>query len=236
MADAAILSALWLSLKVAGVAVLWVLPLAFGLAALLALGRFPGRWLLDGVVHLPVILPPVVLGYGLLLVFGIHGPVGGWLDTRFGIRLAFSWQGAALAAGLAGLPFQVRAIRQAIEAIDPGLLQAAASRGAGPLDRLVTVVLPLALPGLLAGAMTGFAVALGAFGAVITFAANIPGETRTLPLAIYSAIQTPGGEAMAGRLSLLSVALALGMLLLGNGLARWLDRLIRGRDAREQRR
>jgi molybdate transport system permease protein len=224
--DEAALTALWLSFRIAGVAVAWSLPLAFALALVLARGRFPGKLLLDGVVHLPLILPPVVVGYLLLITLGSRAPLGHWLEAHLGIRFIFSWTGAALAAGLMSLPFQVRAIRLAIEGVDPALERTAASLGAGPFDRLFSVLLPLALPGLLAGALTAFAAALGEFGAIITFVSNIPGETRTLPLAIYTAIQTPSGEALAGQLAALSVALALAALLLGDLLSRRLARYL----------
>jgi len=212
--------ALLLSLRIAIVAVVGALPFAIGAALLLARRSFPGKALLDGIVHLPLVLPPVVLGYLLLLSLGAKAPLGAWLLDTFGIRFIFSWTGAALAAGIIGFPFQVRAIRLAIEAIDPGLAQAAETLGAGPIDRFVNIVLPLALPGILAGAITAFAASLGEFGAIITFVSNIPGETRTLPLAIYTALQTPGGEATAARLAALSIALALAGLVLSEIAAR----------------
>lgn len=185
------------------------LPLAFAAAAALANRQFTGKALIDGVLHVPLVLPPVVLGYVLLLIFGTRAPVGAWLLNHLGIRFVFSWTGAALASGLITFPFQVRAIRSAIEAGDAGLSQAAETLGAGRLDRLINLTLPLALPGIVAGAITAFAASLGEFGAIITFVSNIPGETRTLPLAIYAALQAPGGEMEAARLSVLSVLLAL---------------------------
>ena len=160
------------------------------------------------------------MGYLLLVSFGTKAPLGAWMLENLGIRFVFSWTGAALAAAIVTFPFQVRAIRLAIEAIDPGLEVAARTLGAGPLDRFVTVTLPLALPGVIAGAITAFAASLGEFGAIITFVSNIPGETRTLPLAIYSAIQTPGGEEAAARLAALSIALALIGLMLSEAAAR----------------
>jgi molybdate transport system permease protein len=166
------------------------------------------------------VLPPVVMGYLLLVVLGTNAPLGRWLEDALGIRFIFSWTGASLAAGLMTFPFQVRAIRLAIEAIDPGLMDAAASLGAGPFDRLRSVILPLAAPGLIAGAITAYAASLGEFGAIITFVSNIPGETRTLPLAIYTAIQSPGGEAAAARLAGLSILLALAGLVLSEVAAR----------------
>jgi molybdate transport system permease protein len=226
MLSAPEIEALLLSLRVAAVAVAGALPFALLTALALARGRFPGRTLLDGIAHLPLVLPPVVVGYVLLVTLGSRAPLGAWLEQTFGLRFVFDWTGAALAAGLVTFPFQVRAIRLAIEAIDPGLEAAAASLGASPLDRLATVTLPLALPGLLAGAITSYAASLGEFGAIITFASNIPGETRTLPLAIYTAIQSPGGELAAARLAGLSIALALGGLLLSEVAARRLRAMI----------
>ena len=197
-----------LTLRVAAIAVGGALPLALLFGWMLT-KDFPGRFLINALVHLPLALPPVVTGWLLLILFGAQGPVGSWLLKNFGIRLAFTTQGAALACGVMILPLMVRAIRLGIEAIDPGLLQAACTLGAAPMDRFVTVTLPLAGPGLLMAVAMGFTASLGEFGAVITFAANIPGQTQTLPLAIYSALQTVGGESVAARLSLLSIALAL---------------------------
>ncbi len=215
--------ALLLSLKVSLVAIAWAFPLALMTALALAHRTFPGKSLLEGVLTLPLVLPPVVMGYLLLVAFGTRGPVGAWLLDTFGIRFAFSWTGAALASGIITFPFQLRAIRMALEAIDRGLGDAAATLGAGRLDRFVSITLPLALPGLVAGAITAFAASLGEFGAIITFVSNIPGETRTLPLAIYSALQAPGGEAAAMRLCLLSILLALA----GVGLAELAQRRAR---------
>ena len=206
--------------QVSSVAVLFALPLAIAAAVLLARREVPGKSVVDGVIHLPLVLPPVVVGYLLLITFGTKGPVGAWLNDVFGFRFIFSWAGAALAAGIVTFPFQVRAIRLALEAIDPGLEQAARTLGASPLDCLFSVTLPLALPGLIAGVITAFAASIGQFGAIITFVSNVPGETRTLPLAIYTAIQTPGGEAMAARLAGLSIVLALGGLVLSELAAR----------------
>jgi molybdate transport system permease protein len=196
------------------------LPLALALAFLLSRGRFVGRGLLDTLAHLPLVLPPVVVGWLLLLLFGLHGPIGAWLHDWFGIRLVFSRTGAELACAVMILPLMLRAIRLSLEAVDPGLEQAARSLGAGAWDRFLSITLPLAAPGVLVAAITGFAAALGEFGAVITFAANIPGQTQTLPLAIYSALQSPGGEAAAARLSLVSVALAVIFLTLAEALGR----------------
>ncbi|HSC18835.1 MAG TPA: molybdate ABC transporter permease subunit [Rhizomicrobium sp.] len=217
------LQALLLSLKVAAVAIVAALPFAALTAAALANRSFPGKALIDGVLHVPLALPPVVVGYLLLLLFGTRGPLGAWLLQHWGVRFVFSWTGAALASALITFPLQVRAIRGAIEAIDPGLAAAAATLGAGRLDRLVNLTLPLALPGLIAGAITAFAASLGEFGAIITFVSNIPGETRTLPLAIYAALQAPGGEAEAARLCVLSILLAL----LGLTLAEVANRRVR---------
>lgn len=221
------LQALGLSLKVSSIAVLAALPFAVAAALVLARREFPGKSIFDGIVHLPLVLPPVVMGYLLLVTFGAKGPVGAWLDHLFGLRFVFSWTGAALASAIVTFPFQVRAIRLALDAIDPGLEQAARTLGAGPFDCLCNVTLPLALPGLIAGAITAFAASLGQFGAIITFVSNVPGETRTLPLAIYSAIQTPDGEAAAARLAALAIALALGGLVLSEVAARRLKRWTR---------
>lgn len=208
------IEALLLSLRISGVAVICALPFAILAASLLAQARFPGRILVDALVHLPLILPPVVMGYLLLISFGTRAPLGAWLLETFDIRLIFSWTGAALAAGIVSFPFQVRAIRLALENIDPGLYHTAETLGAGPVDRFFSLTLPLALPGIIAGAITAFAASLGEFGAIITFVSNVPGETRTLPLAIYTAIQTPGGELAAARLAAISIGLALIGLLL----------------------
>jgi molybdate transport system permease protein len=209
-----------LTLAVAARAVGFALPLAIVAAWLLARGRFPGRSLFNAVVHLPLVLPPVVTGWLLLLIFGIRGPVGSLLHDWLGIRLAFTTAGAALACAVMTFPIMVRAIRLSIEAIDPGLEQAARTLGAGRIDRLITVTLPLAAPGIVVGAIVGYATCLGEFGAVITFAASIPGQTQTLPLAIFGALQIPGGEATAARLAAVSVVLAL----IGLALSEWLGR------------
>lgn len=216
--------ALLLSLGVALRSVLWSLPPAIGVAWLLTRRRVPGRLLLDAAVHLPLVLPPVVVGYLLLLLFGMRGPVGAWLDAQFGIRLVFTTAGAALATAVMTFPLMVRAIRIALEGVDRGLEDAARALGAGPLDRFFSVTLPLMLPGVLAGAITAFAAALGEFGAVITFVGNVPGETRTLPLALYAVLQSPGGDAAAARLATLSLLLGVGGLLLAELLARALRR------------
>ena len=202
------------------------LPLAILAAWVLSRWRFAGRPVLSALVHLPMVLPPVVTGWMLLLVFGVRGPVGALLWQWFGVRLAFTSAGASLACAAMTFPVMVRAVRLAIEATDPGLEQAARTLGAGRLDRLLTIALPLAAPGILVGAVVAFATCLGEFGAVITFAASIPGETRTLPLAIYAALQVPGGEAVAARLSGISFALALAGLLVSEALGRRLNRAL----------
>ncbi len=202
------------------------LPLAVAMAWVLSRFRFPGRPVLNALVHLPLVLPPVVTGWMLLLVFGIHGPVGALLLAWFGVRLAFTTAGASLACAAMTFPVMVRSVRLALEAADPGMEQAARTLGAGRLDRLLTIVLPLAAPGILVGAVVAYATCLGEFGAVITFAASIPGETRTLPLAIYAALQVPGGEAVAARLSLIAFGLAMAGLLLSEVLGRRLNRAL----------
>lgn len=209
-----------LSLKVGGIAVLATLPLAFALAWALARYRFPGRVLLDGLVHLPLVLPPVVTGWLLLLAFGPLGPIGRWLESWFGVSVMFRWTGAALAAAIMALPLMVRAMRLSIEAIDRRFEGAARTLGASRWHAFWTISLPLAFPGVLAALVLGFARSIGEFGATITFVSNIPGETRTLPLAIYSALQIPGAEAMVTRLALFSVALSLGALILSEWLVR----------------
>ncbi|MCC7258490.1 MAG: molybdate ABC transporter permease subunit [Gammaproteobacteria bacterium] len=212
--------ALTLSLAVATRSVLFSLPLAVAVAWLLTRGRFAGRALLDAFVHLPLVLPPVAVGYLLLVLFGSRGLVGGWLDEQFGLRLVFTRSGAALATAVMSFPLMVRAIRVSLEHVDAGLEAAARTLGAGPLDAFLSVTLPLLLPGVLAGLVTAFAASLGEFGAVITFVSNIPGETRTLPLALYTALQTPGGDAVAARLAALSFALGFTGLLAAELLAR----------------
>ena len=215
-----------LSLEVATRSVLVSLAPAVAVAWLLARGRFPGRMLLDALVHLPLVVPPVVVGWALLMLFGVRGPIGAPLNDWFGIRLVFSTEGAALATAVMSFPLIVRAVRLGLENVDPGLEAAARTLGAGPLDRFLTVTLPLMAPGILAGAVTAFAAGLGEFGAVITFASNIPGETQTLPLAIYAATQTPGGEAVAARLAFVSFALAVAGLLLAEVIARRMHMLL----------
>lgn len=209
-----------LSAKVALASVIISVP--FGLAAALLLTRhdFPGKSLFDAMVHLPLVLPPVVVGYALLMLFGKQGPLGQWLQDWFGVSVAFRWTGAAIACALMSFPLMVRAMRLSMEAIDPKLDDAAQTLGAGRLGVLLTVTLPLALPGILTGMLLAFARSLGEFGATITFVSNIPGETQTLPLAIYALWQVPGGEAAAQRLCVLSVILSLAALMISEALVR----------------
>ena len=208
-----------LSLRVSFWATLVALPLGIFTAYALARWRFPGKQVVNGLVHLPLILPPVVTGYLLLLTFGTTGPVGGLLE-KVGIVFAFRWTGAALAAGVMAFPLMVRAIRLSIEAVDPKLEEAAATLGAPRAWVFVTVTLPLIVPGVLAGAILAFAKAMGEFGATITFVSNIPGQTQTLPSAVYAFLQVPGGEGPAMRLVIVSVVIALGALLLSEVVAR----------------
>jgi molybdate transport system permease protein len=223
---AAELEALRLSLDVAARSLLFSLPPAVLAAWLLTRARFAGRPLLDVLVHLPLVLPPVAVGYGLLLVFGVRGPIGSWLHGHLGITLPFTTTGAALATAVMSFPILVRSIRIALESVDRGLEAAARTLGAGPLDRFLTVTLPLTLPGIMAGVITAFAAALGEFGAVITFASNIPGVTRTLPLALYTAIESASGDTAAMRLAGLSVLLGLTGLLAAELLTRRMSRLL----------
>ena len=211
-------TAVALSLRVAAVATLASLVPGLAVAWLLARRRFPGRALLDGLVHLPLILPPVVTGYLLLLVFGRRGTLGAAL-AEVGIVFSFRWTGAALACAIMGFPLMVRAMRLSIEAVDRRLEQAAATLGAGPLAVFFTITLPLSLPGCIAGAVLAFAKAMGEFGATITFVSNIPGETQTLPSAIYTLTQVPGGEGPALRLTLVSIAVSVTALLVSEFLA-----------------
>ena len=212
--------ALTLSLRVAFWSVLCSLPPGIAIAWLLARREFYGKPVIDALIHLPLVVPPVVVGYVLLVLFSRNGPVGGWLDDAFGLRVAFTWQGAALAAAIMGFPLMVRAIRLSFEAIDPRLEQAARTLGAGPLDVLVSVTLPLIANGIIAGTVLAYARSLGEFGATIVFASSIPGETRTLPLALYGLAQTPGGEAGAMRLAVIAALLALAAMLASSWLAR----------------
>ena len=224
-------AALLLSLKVAFWSVAASLPFAVALAWLLSRRSFPGKSLLDALVHLPLVLPPVVVGYFLLLLFGRRGPIGSLLDEYLGISLAFRWTGAALACAVMGFPLMVRAVRQSLDAVDRRLEAAAATLGAPPLWVFASVTMPLILPGILTGMVLSFARSLGEFGATITFVSNIPGETQTLPLAIYTFTQVPGGDAQAMRLCVLSVVLSLGALLASEVLLRRATARAAGRDA-----
>jgi len=220
--------ALALSFRVSIWAVLASLPLGVAVAWVLARLRFPGKTLLDGLVHLPLVLPPVVTGYLLLVLLGRRGLVGAWLHQHLGLSLAFTWKGAAVAAAVMSFPLLVRAVRLSLEEVDRGLEEAARTLGAGPWRVFFTVTLPLSLPGVLAGMVLAFARSLGEFGATITFVSNIPGQTRTLPLALYSLVQTPGGEAGAARLCLIAVLVALASLLLSGLFSRALAARLRG--------
>jgi molybdate transport system permease protein len=213
-------SILLLSLKVSAVAIVAIMPFAFALAWILARWNFPGKLLLDALVHLPLVVPPVVTGWLLLLAFGGNGPVGRFLSENFGITLLFRWTGAALAAAIMALPLMVRAMRLSLEAVDTRLESAARTLGAGRLHTFGSITLPLASSGILAAFVLGIARSLGEFGATITFVSNIPGETQTLPLAIYSALQMPGTEMQVVRLATLSVLLSVGALVLSEWLAR----------------
>ncbi len=220
------LEILLLTLKVGITAVLVTLPIAFAFAWLLARATFPGKVLLDGLVHLPLVLPPVVTGWLLLLAFGRNGPVGAWLEGWFGMTVMFRWTGAAIAAAVMALPLMVRALRLSIENVDRGLESAARTLGASRPRVFLSVTLPLSLPGVLVASVLGFARSIGEFGATITFVSNVPGQTQTLPLAIYSALQLPGGEGQVLRLAAIAIALSLAALVISEILAR---RAARGR-------
>ena len=223
--------ALFLSLKVAFWSVAASLPIGVAFAWLLSRRSFPGKSLLDAVVHLPLVLPPVVIGYFLLLLFGRRGPIGGFLDEYLGITFAFRWTGAALACAVMGLPLLIRAVRQSLDAVDRGLESAAATLGASPAWVFASVTLPLILPGIVTGMLLSFARSLGEFGATITFVSNIPGETQTLPLAIYTFTQVPGGDAQAMRLCILSILLSLAALMASELLLRRANVRAAGLDA-----
>ncbi|WNN45694.1 MULTISPECIES: molybdate ABC transporter permease subunit [Winslowiella] len=210
-----------LSLKVSTLAVICSLPLGILMAWILVRCHFPGKALLDSVIHLPLVLPPVVVGYLLLVAMGRRGFIGEWLYNWFGFSFAFSWRGAALASAVVAFPLMVRAIRLALEAVDTRLEQAARTLGAGRWRVFFTITLPLTLPGIIVGTVLGFARSLGEFGATITFVSNIPGETRTIPLAMYTLIETPGAEGAAARLCVIAIVLALASLLVSEWLARW---------------
>ncbi|WBU61582.1 molybdate ABC transporter permease subunit [Paracoccus albus] len=220
--------AVLLSLKVSVVAVAVSLPLGIFCAYALARWRFPGRLMLNGLVHLPLIMPPVVTGYLLLLAFGRRGFIGEPLEAWFGFTFAFRWTGAALAAAVMAFPLMVRTIRLSIEAVDPKLEQAASTLGASRLSVFASVTLPLILPGIIAGSIIAFAKAMGEFGATITFVSNIPGQTQTLPTAIYTELQVPGGETQAARLVVISLAIALSALLASEWVGRAAARRVSG--------
>jgi molybdate transport system permease protein len=222
------LEAVRLSLRVAFWSVTGSLPFGILTAWLLARRRFPGKALLDGIVHLPLVVPPVVIGFILLVLFGRRGPIGGWLYETLGITIIFTWQGAALAAAVVGFPLMVRAMRLSLEAVDRRVEAAARTLGAGPFDVFFTITLPLMAPGILVGAILAFARGLGEFGATITFVSNIPGQTRTIPMAIYTYTQTPDGDIAALRLCIVSVVLALAALIASELLARRVNARIRG--------
>jgi molybdate transport system permease protein len=229
--SAAETAALLLSLKVAFWSVAASIPVAVALAWVLSRCEFPGKGLLDAIVHLPLVLPPVVVGYFLLLLFGRKGAIGSLLDEYLGITFAFRWTGAALACAVMGLPLLVRAVRQSLDSVDRGLEAAAATLGASPAWVFASVTLPLILPGIVTGTLLSFARSLGEFGATITFVSNIPGETQTLPLAIYSFTQVPGGDAQALRLCVLSIILSLAALMASEHLLRRATVRAAGRDA-----
>lgn len=219
------IQALLLSLKISGVAVLVSLPLGMACAWLLASKNFMGKSVLDGLIHLPLVLPPVVIGYLLLVMLGRQGWLGKVLYDWFGLTFSFSWRGAVVAVAVVSFPLMVRAIRLALENVDPKLEQAARTLGASPLRVFLTITLPLTIPGILTGSVLAFARALGEFGATITFVSNIPGETQTIPLAMFSFIETPGAESQAARLCVIAIAIALASLLASE----WLARLARRR-------
>ena len=222
------IEALSLSLEVGLLSVAASLPFGIAFAWLLARRHFPGKIILDGLVHLPLVLPPVVVGFGLLVLFGRRGPLGAWLYEVLGVTVAFNWKGAALASAVMGFPLMVRAMRLSLELVDRRLEQAARTLGAGRWRVFFSITLPLMAPGILTGVILAFARSISEFGATITFVSNIPGETRTLPLALYALTQVPGGDAEAWRLALISVALAMAALVASELLARRLDRRIRG--------
>ncbi|MFS2175942.1 molybdate ABC transporter permease subunit [Rhizobium pisi] len=219
-------TAILLSLRVSIVAMLASLPLGILVALLLARGRFLGKSVLNGIVHLPLILPPVVTGFLLLILFGRRGPIGSLLDQYFGIVFSFRWTGAALACAVMAFPLMVRSIRLSIEAVDRRLEEAAGTLGAGPAWVFLTITLPLTLPGIIAGMILSFAKAMGEFGATITFVSNIPGETQTLSSAIYTFTQVPGGDAGALRLTLVAIVISMAALLASEFLARLAGRRI----------
>jgi len=222
------LEALRLSLWVSGWALAGILPFGILIAWVLARKNFPGKSILDGLIHLPLVLPPVVIGYLLLILLGRNGIIGALLFKYLGISVAFTWKGAAIASGVMAFPLLVRSVRLSIEAVDQGIENAARTLGAGPLRVFFTVTLPLIIPGIITGILLAFARSLGEFGATITFVSNIQGETQTLPLALYTLIQMPNGEASAMRLCLLSVFIAMMALLISELLSRWFTATLNG--------
>nr|WP_267136013.1 molybdate ABC transporter permease subunit [Vibrio sp. J1-1] len=212
--------ALILSLKVGAFAVLWLIPLGVLLAWLLSRKTFFGKSVLDSLIHLPLVLPPVVIGYLLLLSLGRQGFIGSWLYEHFGLVFSFNWKGAVVACIVVALPLMVRSVRLSLESVDPKLEHAASTLGASPLKVFMTITLPLTIPGIITGTMLSFARSLGEFGATISFVSNIPGETQTIPLAMYNFIETPGAEMQAARLCIISIALALSTLMASE----WMNR------------
>ncbi|CAH1526385.1 MULTISPECIES: molybdate ABC transporter permease subunit [Vibrio] len=212
--------ALMLSLKVGTYAVVWLIPIGVALAWLLSRKEFIGKSILDSLIHLPLVLPPVVIGYLLLISLGRQGYLGGWLYEHFGLIFSFNWKGAVIACIVVALPLMVRSVRLSLDTVDPKLEHAASTLGASPLKVFVTITLPLTIPGIITGTMLSFARSLGEFGATISFVSNIPGETQTIPLAMYNFIETPGAEMEAARLCIISIALALSTLMISE----WLNR------------
>lgn len=220
--------ALLLSLKVATYAIVWLIPIGILIAWVLAKKAFLGKHFLDSVVHLPLVLPPVVIGYLLLITMGRQGVIGKWLYEHFEIAFSFNWKGAVLACIVVALPLMVRSIRLSLESVDHKLEQAAATLGASPLKVFVTITLPLIIPGIITGTMLSFARSLGEFGATISFVSNIPGETQTIPLAMYSFIETPGSETQAMRLCVISILIALASMMLSEWMTRCTHKRLRG--------
>ncbi|HDM8219184.1 molybdate ABC transporter permease subunit [Vibrio campbellii] len=212
--------ALILSLKVGAYAVVWLIPLGIALAWLLSRKQFIGKSILDSLIHLPLVLPPVVIGYLLLISLGRQGILGSWLYEHFGLVFSFNWKGAVIACIVVALPLMVRSVRLSLDSVDPKLEHAASTLGASPLKVFLTITLPLTIPGIITGTMLSFARSLGEFGATISFVSNIPGETQTIPLAMYNFIETPGAEMEAARLCIISIALALSTLMISE----WLNR------------
>ncbi|WP_114764729.1 molybdate ABC transporter permease subunit [Vibrio rhodolitus] len=212
--------ALLLSIKVSLYAIVWLIPIGIFLAWLLAKKQFVGKSVVDSIIHLPLVLPPVVIGYLLLVLMGRQGVIGQWVYQTFGVSFAFNWKGAVLASIVVALPLMVRAVRLSFESVDNKLEQAASTLGASPLKVFFTITLPLTLPGIITGSMLAFARSLGEFGATISFVSNIPGETQTIPLAMYTFIETPGSELEAMRLCAISIVIALGSLLVSEWLAK----------------